>query len=127
MSNKIFVSLVRTSSFPKLEFTFVPSILLTRKGDKPYIVTYGLLPKKVVISWLCGVRDEVKTGWCTLGASVPLFIMVAKWIRIRRRVPLFPANITESLPTPRTVRISAMVEKKLMAHTALLLIIVSRK
>jgi hypothetical protein len=53
---------------------------------------------------------------------VPLLIVVAKWIR---SVPLFHAKITESLPTPRTVRITGwvMVRKELMVPIALLPIV----
>jgi hypothetical protein len=46
---KIYVSSVRTSSFPKLEFIFLQSMLLTRKVDKPYIMTFDVLLKTVVI------------------------------------------------------------------------------
>ena len=53
-----------------------------------------------------------------------LFVMVAKWAR---RDPLFTAKITESLPTPRTVRISAMVKKELLVAPITLLIVVPQK
>jgi hypothetical protein len=91
MSNKTFVSSVRTSSFPNLNFNFLPRTSLM--GDRPYIMTYNVLPKQGVTASLCSVRDEEKTSRCTLGASVvPLVMVIAKWIR---RTMLLHAKITK--------------------------------
>jgi hypothetical protein len=87
-------------------------------------MTYYGPPYKGATLLPSGVRDSQRPSQCTLGASVPSFIVVAKLTALD---PLLTTQITEILHTAMTIRITVMVRWEPTALIELLLVVTPLK